>query len=78
MIQISSPCFRRPNHPEPNPEVELDEEVDFNSGFILPRLPRGKKMVDTVVSTDVDSLYKVSCESQILCDSTIAQYFIFF
>jgi len=52
------PEYRRPSHPEPNPEVEQDEEVDFNSGFILPRLPRGKKMVDTVVSTDVDSLYK--------------------
>ena len=53
-----SSLFRRPSHPDPNPEVELDEEADFSSGFILPRLPRGKKMVDTVVSTDVDSLYK--------------------
>ena len=51
---------RRPSHQEPAPEDELDDEMDFNSGFILPRLPKGKKMVDTVVSTDVDSLYKVS------------------
>lgn len=29
-----------------------------------PRLPKGKKLVDTVVSTDVDSLYKSVFENE--------------
>ncbi len=41
--------------------IEADEHSEApgsEGNLVLPRLPKGKKMVDTVVATDVDSLFK--------------------